>query len=76
MKCPYCQKEMLPGCIPNWSQPVQWLPDDEKPAAFAFSVAEQGVPLNNQFKPLQAHGYRAEARYCPDCKVIAAPTKN
>ena len=75
MKCPYCQKEMQRGYIPNGSQPVQWIPDDERPSFFSFSVAEQGVPLVNQFKPLKANGYKAEAHYCPDCKVVIAPTK-
>ncbi len=76
MKCPYCQKEMLPGYIPNWSQPVQWIPDDKRPSLFSFSVAEHAVPLNNQFKLLKVNGYRAEAHYCPDCGVILAPTNN
>ena len=75
MKCPYCQKEMQRGYIPNGSQPVQWIPDNERPSFLSFSVAEQGVPLVNQFKPLKANGYKAEAHYCPDCKVVIAPTK-
>lgn len=76
MKCPYCQKEMRPGYIPNGRQPVQWIPDGERPSAFSFSVAEQGVPLVNQFKPIRGNGYKAEAHYCPRCKVIVAPAKN
>lgn len=76
MRCPYCQKEMQRGFIPNGSQPVQWIPDGERPSAFSFSIAEHGVPLNNRFKLLKANGYKAEAHYCSDCKVIIAPTKN
>ncbi len=75
MKCPYCQKEMQRGYIPNGSQPVQWIPDDERPSFLSFSVAEQGVPLVNQYKPLKANGYIAEAHYCSACKVVIAPTK-
>ena len=76
MKCPYCQKEMQPGYIPNGGQPVQWIPGGEKPSVLSFSIAERGVPLCNQFKPLKANGYKAEAHYCSNCKVIIAPTKN
>ena len=50
MKCPYCQKEMQPGYIPNGGQPVQWIPDGEKPSVLSFSIAEQGVPLSKQYK--------------------------
>ena len=76
MKCPYCQEEMQRGYIPNGGQPVQWIPNGERPSVLSFSIAEQGVPLINQFKPLKANGYKAEAHYCSNCKVIIAPTKN
>ena len=76
MKCPYCQEEMRLGYIPNGEQPVQWIPNGERPSVLSFSIAEQGVPLINQFKPLKANGYKAEAYYCSNCKVIIAPTKN
>lgn len=71
MRCPYCQKEMQRGYIPNGSQPVQWIPDGERPSVLSFSVTEQGVSLVNQFKPLKANGYKAEAHYCSDCKVAS-----
>lgn len=76
MKCPYCQKEMQLGYIPNGGQLVQWIPNGERASFLSFSIAEQGVPLINQFKPLKANGYKAEAHYCSNCKVIIAPTKN
>ena len=41
MKCPYCGMEMQAGYIPNGSQPVQWIPDGEKPSLFSFSIAGQ-----------------------------------
>lgn len=75
MKCPYCQKEMQFGYLQNGSQPVQWLPDGEKPSMFSFSKAENGVELVNKFAPLKANGYKAEANYCPACKVVIAQTK-
>ena len=49
MKCPYCQEEMQLGYIPNGGQPVQWIPNGERPSVLSFSIAEQGVPLINQF---------------------------
>lgn len=75
MKCPYCQKKMQLGYVPNWSQPVQWLPDGKRPSIFAFSAAADGVLLINQFKPLKAYGYKAKAYYCPNCKVVIARTQ-
>ena len=51
MKCPYCGMEMQAGYIPNGSQPVQWIPDGEKPSLFSFSIAGKGVSLINQYKP-------------------------
>lgn len=77
----YYEMSILPrrnaaGYIPNGGQPVQWIPNGERPSALSFSIAEQGVPLINQFKPLKANGYKAEAHYCSNCKVIIAPTKN
>lgn len=75
MKCPYCQNEMRLGYLHNGGQPVQWIPDGAKPSVRSFSVAEQGIPLINQFKPLSANGYQARAHYCPTCGVVLAPTK-
>ena len=75
MNCPYCQNEMQSGYISNWSQPVQWLPDGKRPSMFAFSSAKDGIPLINQYEPLRARGYKAEAGYCPKCKIVIAPTQ-
>lgn len=76
MKCPHCEKEMLSGYIPNGQQPVQWIPDGEKPSFFSFSTSEKGVTLNNKFSPLKANGYRAVAYCCIDCGIVLAPTEN
>lgn len=75
MKCPYCQEEMKQGYIPNGQQPVQWIPEGERGTLLSFSVAQKGVSLFNQFKPLKANGYKAEAHYCSKCKIILAKTK-
>lgn len=75
MKCPYCQEEMRLGYIPNWAQPVQWIPEGERPSMLSFSTAKMGIPLVNQFRPLTAYGYRAEAHYCPGCRLVIAPAK-
>ena len=76
MKCPYCEKEMAVGYIPNGSQPVQWIPDGEKPSHFAFSTSENGITLNNTFSLLKANGYKAAAYCCIDCGIILALTEN
>ncbi len=75
MNCPYCQKKMQLGYIPNWSQPLQWLPDGKRPSIFSFTAAKDAVPLRNQFRPLKAHGYKAKAYYCIKCKIVIAPTQ-
>lgn len=75
MKCPCCQEEMRLGYIPNWVQPVQWIPDGERPSLLSFSIAKMGIPLMNRFKPFTAYGYKAEAHYCPRCRLVIAPAK-
>lgn len=71
MNCPYCGREMLPGRLHNGKQPVQWLPDGERPSVFAFAAAKKGVSLRNSFG---AGGYQAAAFYCEKCKIVIAPT--
>ncbi len=73
VECPYCGKEMASGFIPNGQQPVQWIPDGEKPSFFSFSKAEKAVTLNNKFSILKANGYKAEAYFCIHCKIIISP---
>ena len=75
MKCPYCEKEMQLGYIPNGDQPVQWIPDGCKPSYLTFSVAKEGVRLVNQYAPLKANGYKAEAYYSANCGIVIAPTQ-
>lgn len=63
------------GFIPNGGQPVQWIPRGESVSFLSFSMAGKGVSLINQFQPLKANGYAAEAYHCPKCRLIIAKTK-
>ena len=44
IKCPYCQKEMQTGYIPNGGQPVQWIPYGEKPSVLSFLLRNREFP--------------------------------
>lgn len=66
---------MKQGYIPNGGQPVQRMADDESVSLFSFSTAEKGVLRMNQFKPLKANRYRAEAYPCPKYKIAIVHTK-
>ncbi|MBQ7005176.1 MAG: MarR family transcriptional regulator [Clostridia bacterium] len=74
MKCPYCSKEMLSGYLYNGSQPLQWIPEGEKPLFFNFDVAHYAVELKNKFSFFKG-GYRAETYYCDRCHVVISKTK-
>ena len=75
MECPYCKKEMKQGYLHNRRQPVQWIPEDSSPSALAFKAAKGSVSLRH--KPTSGiGGYRAEAYYCADCRVVLAKTEN
>ena len=71
MKCPACQREMQKGYLHNAGQPVQWIPEDSKPSLWKTGVANGAVVLDNDFL---WRGYRADAFYCPACKMVIAPT--
>lgn len=74
MECPYCKKEMKPGYMYNGRQPLQWIPEDEKPSAFAFGTAKGSISLQHKPTFPAINGYRAEAYYCADCRVVMAKT--
>ena len=76
MECPYCRKNMESGYIPNGQQPVQWIPDGEKPSMFSFSTSPKGITLCNKFSPLKANGYKAKAYYCSHCGIVLAQIEN
>jgi hypothetical protein len=66
---------MKPGYFHNGRQPIHWIPEDGKPSAFAFKTARGGVSLRH--KPTSGiGGYRAEAYYCAECKVVIAKTES
>lgn len=74
MECPYCKKEMKPGYLYNGRQPLQWIPEDGRPSAFAFSTAKSSVSLRH--KPSSGiGGYRAEAFYCDACRIVMTKTE-
>ena len=66
---------MKQGYIPNGGQPVQRMADDERVSLFSFSTAEKCVSHTNQFKPLKANRYRAEAYHCTKYKITIVHTK-
>ncbi len=70
MRCPFCQDEMKSGYMHNGRQPLEWVPADKKPTAFADRYSPDGVPLINDRRFWS--GYRAEAFYCPACHIVIA----
>ena len=75
MKCPYCKAEMEYGYIHNSKQPVQWFPNYKKPSYIVFKGSKDGINLFNTFALIKSNGYKAEAYYCPHCKIVIAPTE-
>ena len=71
MKCPYCDKDMSEGYLYSESQPNQWLPAKKKPSIWRWTVATDGVELNNK---QGITGFKATAYYCNDCHIVIAPT--
>ena len=72
MKCPNCEREMRKGYLKNTDQPVQWIPENSKPSIWKTGVADGAVVLSEEsfWK-----GYRADAYYCANCKMVIVPTK-
>ncbi len=73
MKCPYCNHEMRSGYIRNSTQPIDWIPDGEKPSVWKGAHAPEGVPLQGEGSYWK--GYRATVCYCAHCKVVVARTE-
>ena len=69
MNCPYCQEEMQEGYIPDGNAPVHWIPAGKRQAVFRFAVAKDAVVLRCTSG---LTGYRAEAHFCPKCRIILA----
>ena len=72
MKCPKCQREMEKGYLHNAGQPVQWIPEDRTPSVWRAGVAADAIVFDggSVFR-----GYRADAYYCPSCKMVIVPTE-
>ncbi len=73
MKCPCCQREMHRGYLSNSNQPVQWIPEGNRPSFWKTGVAEGAVVLGTSSF---WRGYRAAAFYCPSCKTVTIPVKS
>lgn len=74
MKCPYCGTEMQKGYLHDHSQPVQWIPEGKKPSAWKGVPAKEGITLG-EGSLWDWDGYRADAFYCPTCKIVIASVK-
>ena len=70
--CPYCGQEMKPGTLPNETYPY-WLPDGKMAPPVRFVVPKSGVTLVVRSNSLLLK--KATAYYCPNCKVVIAPTE-
>ncbi len=70
MKCPRCERNMEKGYFSNDTQAVQWIPEGEKPSLWKAGIAKGAVVLS---KGGYWTGYRADAYYCPDCKMVILP---
>lgn len=68
--CPYCDSVMKVGYQYNYTNPVQWIPSNERQPWLRGSVARGGVKTGdgNWFA-----GYTAKAYYCENCRVIITP---
>ncbi len=74
MKCPSCQKEMHNGYVFERDQPIQWIPAESKPSIWKTGVAEGSVVLGGG--GFWTGGYKAEAFYCKNCKIVILPVKS
>ena len=72
MKCPRCAGEMRRGYFADGESPVQWIPENSKPALFKAGVAEGAVVLGDGS---YWKGYRTDAHYCGTCKIVIIPVK-
>ena len=72
MKCPYCENGMLNGYIHNPSQPIQWIPKEEKPSMWRGGVAKRAVRLGEWGLLRES---KVTAFYCPNCEVVIIPAK-
>lgn len=70
--CPYCGKTMERGELPNEVHPY-WIPEGKSLPPISGIIPSGAVKLKiNQNEELFYQ--RAEAYYCPNCKIIIAHT--
>ncbi len=74
MTCPYCNRDMRLGYLHNVSQPIDWIPEGEKPSVWKISHAPKGVPLAGDTGSYWT-GHRIPAHHCPHCKIVMAKTE-
>lgn len=72
MKCPYCEREIKKGYFINGSQPIQWIPEGNKPSVWKTGIAKDAVQLGSGS---YWKSYKAEAYYCQSCKIVITPVK-
>ena len=72
MKCNCCGTEMKKGYLHNGSQPVQWIPEDRKPALWKGLAAEGAIRLGSG-SLFEWNGYRADAWLCENCQTVIVP---
>ena len=72
MKCPACKREMRKGYFRHADQPVQWIPDGNRPSIWKTGVAKDAIVLSDESC---WSGYRADAFYCPTCKFVVVPVE-
>lgn len=73
MKCPYCSHEMRLGYLNNATQPIDWIPEGEKPSIWKAKHAPKGVPIKGSGSYWK--GFQAVAYYCVGCRVVIAQTE-
>ena len=72
MKCPYCKTEMRSGYVHNPGQPVQWIPDGQRPSPWRNGFARNAVQLGEASFWRES---KATTFYCPSCDIVIIPAK-
>ena len=73
MICPNCKQEMKEGYLLNPDQPVQWIPQKERPSCLRGCLAHGAVKLGGGGF---WRGYQAVAWYCSPCGFVLVPAKS
>jgi len=73
MNCPVCKMEMQKGFFADKQVPVQWIPEGGKYPTFKGGKAKDSIVFGDG--ALFWGGYKAEAWYCPCCRMAIVPGK-